>query len=102
MAYFEICLMMKEDSEWVDRYDDIGLVPFTHKGDPWVGYEDPASLKIKMDYIRDMGFLGAMTWAIDQDDYKEWCGQGKNPMMQTIYDGMKDYYVPVSTITTTR
>lgn len=24
--------MMKEDSEWVDRYDDVGLVPFTHKG----------------------------------------------------------------------
>ncbi|XP_042864486.1 endochitinase-like [Penaeus japonicus] len=102
LAYFEICSMMVQDSGWVDRYDDVGLVPFTHNGDQWVGYEDPDSLKIKMDYVRDMGFLGAMTWAIDQDDYKEWCGRGKNPMMQTIYDGMKDYYVPVSSITTTR
>lgn len=96
MAYFEICLMMKEDSEWVDRYDDVGLVPFTHKGDQWVGYEDPDSLKIKMDFIREQGYLGAMTWAIDQDDFRNWCGRGQNPMMNTIYDGMKDYVVPVA------
>nr|BAA12287.1 chitinase [Penaeus japonicus] len=96
MAYFEICLMMQEDSEWVDRYDDVGLVPFTHKGDQWVGYEDPDSLKIKMDFIREQGYLGAMTWAIDQDDFRSWCGRGKNPMMNTIYEGMKDYIVPVA------
>ncbi|XP_071546109.1 endochitinase-like isoform X2 [Panulirus ornatus] len=100
MAYFEICHMMLEDSSWVDRYDDIGLVPFTHKDDQWVGYEDPDSLKLKMDYVKEMGLLGAMTWAIDQDDYLGWCNRGKNPMMTVIYEGMKDYIVPVAPTTT--
>lgn len=53
-------------------------------GDQWVGYEDPDSLKIKMNYIREEGLLGAMTWAIDQDDYLGWCGLGKNPMMTYV------------------
>ncbi|XP_076061874.1 endochitinase-like [Oratosquilla oratoria] len=96
LAYFEICSMMIEDTNWSKCYDDIGLVPYTHNGDQWVGYEDPDSLKIKMDYIRDMGFLGAMTWAIDQDDFHNWCGLGKNPMTNVIYEGMKDYVVPVA------
>ncbi|TOF90180.1 hypothetical protein CGJ15_24540 [Vibrio parahaemolyticus] len=100
LAYFEICKMMVDDPAWEDRYDDIGLVPYTTKDDQWVGYEDPDSLKIKMDYIKDMHLLGAMTWAIDQDDYLGWCNRGKNPMMTVIYEGMKDYIVPVSPTTT--
>ena len=48
----------------------------------WIGYEDPDSLKIKMNYIKEQGLLGAMSWAIDQDDWQNWCGHGKNPMMK--------------------
>ncbi|XP_064101319.1 endochitinase-like isoform X3 [Macrobrachium nipponense] len=94
LAYFEICKMMLEDSDWVYDYDDKGLVPYTYKGDQWVGYEDPESLKIKMDYIKEMGFLGAMTWAIDQDDWHGWCKSGPNPMMRVIYESLKNYTVP--------
>ncbi|XP_066983278.1 endochitinase-like isoform X1 [Macrobrachium rosenbergii] len=94
LAYFEICKMMLEDSDWIHDYDDKGLVPYTYKGDQWVGYEDPESLKIKMDYIKEMGFLGAMTWAIDQDDWHGWCKSGPNPMMRVIYESLKNYTVP--------
>ncbi|KAK8722278.1 hypothetical protein OTU49_012347 [Cherax quadricarinatus] len=101
LAYFEICKMMLDDTAWEDRYDDVGLVPYTTKDDQWVGYEDPDSLKIKMDFIKETKMLGAMTWAIDQDDYLGWCNLGKNPMMNVIYEGMKDYIVPVAPTTTT-
>ncbi|XP_042877194.1 endochitinase-like isoform X2 [Penaeus japonicus] len=91
-----ICTNLKNDPEWKREWDNEGLVPYTYKGDQWIGYEDPESLKIKMDYIRKMGYLGAMNWAIDDDDFKGWCGLGVNPMMTAIYEGLKNYTVPRS------
>ncbi|XP_042877193.1 endochitinase-like isoform X1 [Penaeus japonicus] len=96
LVYFEICTNLKNDPEWKREWDNEGLVPYTYKGDQWIGYEDPESLKIKMDYIRKMGYLGAMNWAIDDDDFKGWCGLGVNPMMTAIYEGLKNYTVPRS------
>ncbi|XP_063613152.1 endochitinase-like isoform X2 [Penaeus indicus] len=96
LVYFEICTTLMNDPEWTREWDNEGLVPYMYKGDQWIGYEDPESLKIKVDYIRDNGYLGAMNWAIDDDDFKNWCGLGINPMMTTIYEGLKNYTVPRS------
>ncbi|CAG0883935.1 unnamed protein product [Cyprideis torosa] len=106
LAYYEICDEMVNVGGWTARYDDIGLVPFTHKSNActpddtgdltWVGYEDADSIAIKMNWIKEKGYAGAMTWSVEMDDFRNKCGFGFNPLLTAMYQGMKDYVVPES------
>lgn len=53
-----------------ERWDDTALVPYilNSKDEYVIGYDNPRSLEIKCDYLKEKGFRGAMMWRTECDD----------------------------------
>ncbi|XP_007939388.1 chitinase-3-like protein 1 [Orycteropus afer afer] len=87
LAYYEICDFLHRAT--VHRLHGQN-VPYATKGNQWVGYDDPESIKIKVQYLRNKQLAGAMVWALDLDDFRgSFCGQNQRfPLTGTIKDAL--------------
>jgi len=85
LAYHEICRNVA--SGWTVVKDDATparMGPYAYNGDQWVGFDDKEMIRKKSEYVREMGLGGGMVWALDLDDFKNKCGEGRYPLMNTI------------------
>ncbi|XP_053382557.1 probable chitinase 10 [Mercenaria mercenaria] len=87
MAYYEICEKLKKGA--TKKYEPEQKVPYMVQSDLWVGYDDPDSLRLKVDYVKQEGFGGIMVWALDLDDFSGMCGEGKYPLMKAIVNELE-------------
>ncbi len=54
-----------------ERWDSVGCVPYlvdVKTGELVIGYENPRSLEIKCQYIKDQGFKGGMYWRTEYEN----------------------------------
>ncbi|XP_022901759.2 acidic mammalian chitinase-like [Onthophagus taurus] len=86
LGYNEICENVK--AGWTEVWDDQQKVPYAFKGNQWVGYDNPKSIAIKVDYAKSRGLGGIMVWALDTDDFRGKCGD-VNPILNQIKNSLK-------------
>ncbi|CAG2103647.1 unnamed protein product [Medioppia subpectinata] len=86
LGYNELCQMFKKNaSDWQHSNDSHYLAPYSWTKDTFIGHEDKESLQCKIAYLKAKGLKGAMVWALENDDFKGRCGDGKYPLLQTVY-----------------
>ncbi|KAH0815065.1 hypothetical protein MTP99_002127 [Tenebrio molitor] len=84
IGYSEIC---KLNDGWTEAWDDEQQVPYRYAGNQWIGYDNPRSIGLKVQYAKSRNLGGVMMWAIDNDDKDGACG-GRNPLLQAIKDNL--------------
>lgn len=83
LAYYEICHNIKNG--WtVVKDPQHRMGPYAYKGNQWVSFDDKETIRLKSEYIRKMNLGGGMIWALDLDDFKNRCGEGRHPLLTTI------------------
>ncbi|RZB41615.1 acidic mammalian chitinase-like [Asbolus verrucosus] len=83
-GYNNICALT---DGWTEEWDDEQQVPYKYAGDQWIGYDNPKSIGLKVQYAKSRNLGGVMMWAVDHDDKDGSCGT-KNALLQAIKDNL--------------
>lgn len=83
LMYLEICLALNQGG-WTVRFDTQQQSPYAFKGNQWMGYDNPQSIRIKTQYAVQKNLAGVMMWSIDYEDRHNRCGTGYNPLLSAI------------------
>ncbi|KOC59780.1 Chitotriosidase-1 [Habropoda laboriosa] len=89
IGYNEICSNFGQGG-WTVVRDNEQRVPYTFKGNQWIGYDDVQSVREKVNFIKALGLGGAMIWSVETDDFRGNCGQ-KYPLLRAINDVLRGY-----------
>jgi len=85
-GYNELCEFMgNQRSKWTVVNDPYYKAPYAYRERDWIGYDDPASIRTKAEYARDMGLGGGMVWSLETDDFNGRCHGEGFPLIRTIY-----------------
>ncbi|KMQ90450.1 putative chitinase 1 [Lasius niger] len=84
LAYYEVCDKL-ERGLWISGRDEEG--PYLKRGDQWIGYDDPVSVKVKVAFVRATGLGGVALWSLDLDDFQGICGNPW-PMLNTAVESL--------------
>ena len=89
MAFYEICAAIRNKGWQVFSDPDQRIGPYAVSGNEpktWVGYDDPSMAIIKSQFILSKGLGGAFLWDISNDDFRNTCQLGSNPITRAIYN----------------
>lgn len=85
LSYYEVCSILSVSSRFAI---DAQRVPYLVSGSQWIGYDDQASLREKVQFIKRNGFGGVMVWDISFDDHTgKFCGEGVYPLLNAVISG---------------
>ncbi|RWS01579.1 Sar s 18 allergen (chitinase-like protein) [Dinothrombium tinctorium] len=91
LSFFEICDFLKLGATLV--WDNEQMVPYAYKEDQWVGFDDPRSFKIKVQWLKQAGYSGIMIWSVDMDDFTGACMGLAFPLINSAKEELKGYKV---------
>ncbi|NP_001034515.1 chitinase 3 precursor [Tribolium castaneum] len=81
IGYNEVCELY---SDWDYFWDDEQQVPHIVKGNQWLGFDDPKSIQLKVEFANSKNLGGVMVWSLDTDDFRGICGNGPYPILNAI------------------
>ncbi|XP_023230632.1 acidic mammalian chitinase-like [Centruroides sculpturatus] len=71
LSYSQVCDFLNDGA--IRVFDGESEVPYAYKNLDWVGYDDVQSVVMKAMWIKKMGLGGAMTFDLNNDDWKGTC-----------------------------
>ncbi|EFA06693.1 chitinase 8 precursor [Tribolium castaneum] len=98
MGYNEI-VEAQNAGGWTTVWDDEQKTPYMYKGNQWVGYDNPKSIAIKVQYAKSLNLAGVMIWSIETDDFNGLSGT-KYQILNAINAALKSDEIPPEPVPT--
>ncbi|XP_068230697.1 acidic mammalian chitinase-like [Palaemon carinicauda] len=67
ISYSEAMEFLREGAE--QYFDEESRVPYATRNKDWISYEDSQSISEKVQWIKNQGFAGVMTWNLNCDNW---------------------------------